>query len=304
MKPATPHRARATPDWGDLQFFAAVAESGAIGGAARRLGVNHSTVLRRIARLEDALACRLFDRLPSGYALTASGNALAEHLAGLSEQVDSVQRHLTGLDPAIEGPIRVTSSDIVVEGLLMPLLAQFRRQHPKVHVQLVMNYGFAALTRREADIAVRGADRAPKDLIARHVGQVETVLCASSGYLERVGRDRPLTEHRWVAVDESLSFALFEDWFRRHVGRDRVVLRVDSLVGIADAVAAGIGLGMLPRPLVRARPQLVQLRPPEPGLNKGIWVLMHPDVQGTARVRALFEFLNEGLAADPGLAHG
>lgn len=304
MRPAAPGLPRTAPGWGDLQFFVAVAEGGSIGDAARRLGVNHSTVLRRIARLEQALACRLFDRLPGGYALTTSGNALAEHLAGLSEQVDSVQRHLTGLDPAIEGPIRVTSSDIVVEGLLMPLLAQFRRQHPRVRVHLVMNYRFTALTRREADIAVRGADKAPKDLVARHVGQVETVLCASNGYLDRAGRDLPLTEHRWVAVDASLSFALFEDWFRRHVGRDRVVMRVDSLVGVADAVAAGVGLGMLPRPLVLARPQLVQLRAPEPGLNKSIWVLMHPDVQRTARVRALFDFLHDRLAADPRLAHG
>lgn len=304
MTARAPAIARSPLDWGDIQFFVAVAESGSIGQAAQRLGVHHSTVLRRIAHLERTLACRLFDRLPGGYALTTSGNALAEHLAGLSEQVDAVQRHLTGLDPAIEGPIRVTSSDIVVEGLLMPLLARFRRQHPKVRVQLVMNYGFTALTRREADIAVRGADKVPKDLVARHVGRIETVLCASQAYLERAGPDLPLAAHRWVAVDESLSFALFEDWFRRHVGRDRVVLRVDSLVGVADAVAAGIGLGMLPRPLVHARPQLVQLQPPEPGLDKAIWVLMHPDVQRTARVRALFEFLHEQLAADARLAHG
>lgn len=304
MTTGTPALARTRLDWGDVQYFVAVAESGSIGDAARRLGVNHSTVLRRIAQLEAALACRLFDRLPGGYALTTSGNALAEHLAGLSEQVDSVQRRLNGLDPAIEGPIRVTSSDIVVEGLLMPLLAQFRRAHPKVRVQLVVNYGFAALTRREADIAVRGADKAPKDLVARHVGHVETVLCAAKGYLDRVGHGLPLTEHRWVAVDESLSFALFEDWFRREVGRERVVLRVDSLVGVADAVAAGLGVGLLPRPLVQARPQLVELRPPEPGLDKAIWVLMHPDVQRTARVRALFEFLHERLAGDARLAHG
>lgn len=303
MKPAAPALASTALDWGDLQFFVAVADSGAIGDAARRLGVNHSTVLRRIARLESALACRLFDRLPGGYAPTASGNALAEHLAGLSVQVDSAQRRLTGLDPAIEGPIRVTSSDIVVEGLLMPLLAQFHQRHPKVRLQLVMNYGFTGLTRREADIAVRGADKAPRDLVARHVGQVETVLCASRDYLDRAGRGLPLNEHRWVAVDESLSLALFEEWLRRHVGRERVVVRVDSLVGVADAVAAGIGLGMLPRPLVQARPHLVQLRPPEPGLNKAIWVLMHPEVQHTARVRALFDFLHEQLAADPRLAH-
>ncbi len=293
----------ATPDWGDLQYFLAVAEAGAIGAAARRLQVNHSTVLRRIARLERALGCRLFDRLPGGYALTASGNALAEHLAGLGEQVGTTQRQLAGLDPAVEGPVRVTSSDIVVEGLLMSLLARFRQRHPGVQIQLTMNYGFDALTQREADIAVRGADQAPPGLIARRVGHVETLLCASRRYLAEAGPARALSEHRWVVVDESLSFALFESWFRRHVPPDRVVARIDSLVGVAEAVAGGLGVGMLPRPLLQSRPELVALAPAEPTLDKPVWLLMHPDVRHSARVRALFDFLHEALRADPRLAH-
>lgn len=294
---------RSAVDWGDLQYFLAVAETGSIAGAAQRLKVNHSTVLRRIAHLEQSLGGRLFDRLPGGYAPTASGNSLAEHLAALPEQVETAQRLLTGLDPAIEGSIRVTSSDIVVEGLLMSLLAQFRWRHPRVRIELVTNYGFTGLMRHEADVAVRGADTAPADLVSRRVGHVETVMCASRSYLERVGADLPWQEHRWVAVDESLAFSMFEIWFRKHVPAARVVARVDSLVGVADAVASGLGVGMLPRPLVHARSQLVPLAPPEPTLNKPIWVLMHPDVQHTARVRALFDFLHETLSSDARLAH-
>lgn len=293
----------APPDWGDIQFFMAVVETGGVGPAAKRLGVNHSTVLRRIAQLEERLGNRLFDRLPGGYALTAGGNALAEHLEGLTEQVEAAQRHLSGRDPAIEGPIRVTSSDIVVEGLLMPLLARFRRRHPAVQIQLIMNYGFAELTTHEADIAVRGANKAPPRLIAHRVGHIETVMCASTEYLARTGRNKPLAEHRWVAVDVSLSFTMFESWLRKHVREDRIVARIDSLVGVADAVAGGLGVGMLPRPLVDSRPQLVQLGPAEPLLDKPIWVLMHPDVQRTARVRALFEFLKDALSVDERLAH-
>jgi molybdate transport repressor ModE-like protein len=291
-----------TLDWGDVQFFLAVAETGSIAAAARRLRVNHSTVLRRIARLEDALACRLFDHLPGGYALSAGGNALAEHLAGLSEQLEATQRRLQGLDPALEGPVRIASSDVVVEGLLMGLLARFRRRHPGVTLQLVVNYGFTALTRRGADIAVRGADQAPEPLIARRVGHVETVPCASRRYLEQVAPGTPLEQHRWVAVDASLSFAMFEQWFARHVGPERVVARIDSLVGVADAVASGLGVGMLPRPLLHARAQLVALAAPVPELNKPIWLLMHPDVQHTARVRSLFDFLERGLRRHAQLA--
>lgn len=296
-------RGRAPPDWADVQFFVAVAEAGGVGAAAERLRVNHSTVLRRLARLERRLGARLFDRLPGGYAPTAAGNALAAHLAGVSEQVEAARRHLAGLDPAIEGPIRVTSSDVVVEGLLMPLLANFRTLHRGVRIELVMGYGYADLAPREADVAVRGADALPPQLVGRRVGRLQTVLCASGRYLARVPRGTPLHAHRWVIADESLGFAHFEAWFTPRVPPERVAMRIDSLVGLADAVVAGVGVGMLPLPLVRVRSDLVPLADPEPALDKPIWVLMHPDVQRTPRVRALYRHLVTALGADANLAH-
>lgn len=144
-------------DWGDVQHFLAVAESGSIAGAAKRLAVNHSTVLRRVACLEAALGSRLFDRLPGGYALTAGGNHLAEHLDGLSAQVESAQRQLSGLERAIEGTVRIACTAALLETWLMPLLAQFRHRHPAVRLQLVVDN--AERTRTTADLAVGGDDR-------------------------------------------------------------------------------------------------------------------------------------------------
>jgi DNA-binding transcriptional LysR family regulator len=296
MKPRSGRPSQAPLDWGDVQFFVAVAEEGSMAAAAKRLRVNHSTVLRRIAHLERELGGPLFDRLPGGYALTANGNALATHLAGLSDQVDATQRRLMGLDTRLEGPVRVAASDIVVEGLLMPLLAGFRRRHPGVRIHLVVNYRFPTLTKNEADIAVRGVGAPPKNLVAHHIGDLQTVPCASRGYLKRAGRRTPLGEHRWVVPDDTLPFRELDAWLRRHVAAGRIVARIDSLVGLADAVASGLGVGMLPLPLVAARPQLVQLAPPEPGLRKAIWLLMHPDVQHTARVRALYDYLRDCMS--------
>src|SRR5438105_15852240 len=122
--------------WDDLQVFLAVVQHGSVSGAAHALGVNHSTVLRRIGSLEDTLAARLFDRLPGGYALTSAGNDIAERLAGLGEQIDAAQRQLMGQDVEVKGVIRLTSTDTLVHGLLMPLLARFRALHPGVQVQV------------------------------------------------------------------------------------------------------------------------------------------------------------------------
>lgn len=290
-------------DWDALQTFAAVASRGSVARAATALGVNHSTVLRRLAALETALGTRLFDRLRDGYALTAAGSGLAAGLRGLEEQVEAAQRHALGLDAEIQGRIRITSSDVVVESVLMDALAAFRRRHPRVQLDVVSGYGFAGLTGGEADLAVRGADEAPPGLVSRHVGDVETVLCGDRDYLEAMGAARPLAGHDWIGLDEGLGFAALRQWLEERVPPERVVLRVDSIAGVADAVAGGLGIGLVPRPLLRARPGLVELAPPDPALRKRLWVLMHPDLRHVARMQALMQFLVETLRADPRLAH-
>jgi len=290
-------------DWADLQHFAAVGRSGSIAGAARALRVNHSTVLRRLAALEAALGVRLFDRLPGGYALTTAGNELNEHLAGLAEQVDAAQRHLTGRDAAITGTIRLTTTDTLLHGLLMPVLARFHAAHPGVQVQVAIDNGFSSLTQREADVALRGSNRPPPNLVGRRVGDIQTALYASRAYLKSLGRNADLASYRWVGTDESLAHLEQAKWLRKHVDESRVAFRVDSLVGMVDAVTHGVGVGLLLCPLADARSELVRLAPPDPALDTQVWILTHPDLRQVARMRAFTQFVFDALSADVRLAH-
>jgi DNA-binding transcriptional LysR family regulator len=289
--------------WDDLQVFSAVCQAGSVSGAAQRLKVNHSTVLRRIGSLEDALGVRLFDRLPSGYALTASGNALAERLAGVAEQVDSAQRRLMGLDEEIQGVIRITSTDTLLQGLLMPLLVEFRARHPGVQLQVVVNNSFLSLTKREADVALRGSNKPPDNLVGRRVGNIQTALYGSRAYLKAQGRRAGIDDYAFVAPDESLSHLEQAKWLHRQVPADRIALRVDSLVGMVDAVRHGAGVGMLLCPLADACDELVQLAPPDPRHDTQIWILTHPDLKQVARIRAFTQFMFDALSRDPRLAH-
>lgn len=289
--------------WDDLQVFSAVCHAGSISGAAQRLFVNHSTVLRRVASLEDALGVRLFDRLPTGYALTSSGNELAEKLAGVAEQVESAQRALMGLDEEIKGVIRLTSTDTLLHGILMPLLAGFRSRHPGVQIQVVVNNSFLSLTKREADVAVRGSNKPPQNLVGRRVGDIQTALYGSRGYLKSLGRNAGFDDYRFVAPDESLSHLEQSKWLQKNVPPSHIALRVDSLVGMVDAVRHGAGVGMLLCPLADAVGDLVQLAPPDPQLDTQVWILTHPDLKQVARVRAFTQFLFEALSVDPGLRH-
>ncbi|HJT99161.1 MAG TPA: LysR family transcriptional regulator [Rhodanobacteraceae bacterium] len=287
-----------TVSWDDLQHFLAVCRRSTIGGAARWLGVNHSTVLRRIASLEAALGQRLFDRLPSGYALTPHGHELAASLGGVAEQIEMAERRLAGGDLAIQGTIRLTSTDTLVHSLLMPYIAEFRARHPAVEIQIVVNNSFLSLTQREADVAVRGSNRPPENLIGRRVGTIETALYASRDYARRIRRNPARDEYRWVAPDESLAHLESAKWIRQHVGREQIVMRVDNLVGLVDAVEAGIGVGLLLCPLANRRKALVRLEEPMRLMDTQIWVLTHPDLKQVARIRALTDFLYERLRTD------
>ena len=159
-------------DWDDLRFFLAVSERGSVSGAAKLLNVNHSTVLRRVASLEKRLGARLFDRLPEGYAMTAQGEELRNQLRGVSEQIVTAQTRLSGRDSGLHGAIRITTTDTLMQGLLMSCLAEFRALHSAIRMEIEVNNTFLSLTRREADIAVRPSNMIPENLVGRRVGRL------------------------------------------------------------------------------------------------------------------------------------
>ncbi|WP_338767897.1 LysR family transcriptional regulator [Massilia sp. METH4] len=284
-------------NWEELHTFAAVVRTGGIAAAARELKVNHSTVLRRLDSLERALGVRLFERLQTGYVPTGAGEELRERLLPVEEQIDAAARTLAGLDEALSGTIRLTTTDTLAP-LLVPLLKRFRDLHPNVILQLVVNNSFLNLTRREADVALRPSNTSPPNLVGREVGSVATALYASQAYLDEVQGTAhgEWSRHRWVGLDDSLAHLAAAQWMAQHVPPACVAVRVDSLVAMADAVAAGFGVAPLLCLLAEARPGLVQLAEPDPRFATRLWLLCHRDLRGAARVRTLMRFLHDELA--------
>jgi len=284
------------PDWDDLRYFLAVERAGSLSGAARLLKVNHSTVLRRLAHLERKLGARLYERLPTGYAVTRAGEELRARLTGVAEQIEAAQRRLSGLDLRLAGTIRLTSTDTLVRGLLMPHLAAFRRRHPGIGLQIVVNNTFLSLTKREADVAVRPSNRPPENLVGRLVGRIQTAVYASRAYVAENGRHKRWEVHEWVAPDEQLAHLTQAKWVRQHVPEERIVARVDSLAGMVDAVRQGLGVGMLLCLLGDQERELVRLASPDEALDTQVWVLTHPDLKSVARIKALTDYLYERLS--------
>jgi DNA-binding transcriptional LysR family regulator len=291
-------------DWNDLRFVLAVADAGSLARAARALGVNHTTVLRRIAVFEDQLGVRLFDRLPSGYAVTSAGEQLAEVARGIRDRVHDVERRLVGQDLRLTGSVRVTTTDTLAQSVIPPVLAGIAADHPEVELELTTTNVLVSLTRRDADIAVRPTAKPPPHLIGRRVSAVAFALYASAGYLARVPAKRELARHTWIGPDDSLATTTIARWMDRSVAGARVALRADTLTALAHAAAAGIGVVALPCYLGDTSPWLRRVRGVVAEMSTELWVLTHEDLRATARVRAVSDALVAALTEQRALFTG
>ena len=300
-------------DWEDLRYFIALSgamgRGGGVSSAARELGVNHSTVLRRLDSLERALGVRLFERFQSGYTMTQAGETLQARLAGVEEHIASARSAVGGQDQALEGEIRITTTDTLARSLLMPSLARFQQRHPGVRFQLVLNNAFLNLNRREADVALRPSNRPPETLVGRRLGALSSAIYASHSYLKAAARrglgppagnspnaDTPdWAAHDWIGLDDTLGHLEQARWLARHVPPERVRMRVDSLLAMVDAARDGIGMAPLLCHLADPERRLQRVADPDPHFDTGLWVLTHRDLKDTARIKALTQFLYEDL---------
>ncbi len=283
--------------WDDFRFAKAIAEARSLGGAADLLGVNHSTVFRRLAQIEHRLGSRLFERSRTGYALTPCGEEMVRLADRMGEDIIAFERKVTGHDLRPSGELRITTNDTVLVHLLSRVLAGFRRTYPEIVLDVVVANEPLNLSKRDADVAVRATDRPPEALIGRRVAGIAWAIF---GPARLAGEPfDPLVDarkHDWLGLGDNLSGLRPAKWLREHVGEDRVVYRVNTVLGLAEAAASGIGLALLPCFIGSATPGLARLAPPEPTLEAGLWLLTHPDLRHTARVRAFLDFAATEIA--------
>ncbi|SHN43667.1 DNA-binding transcriptional regulator, LysR family [Duganella sacchari] len=288
-------------DWEDLRCFVAMTRAGSVSAAARALDVNHSTVLRRLDSLERALGTRLFERFQSGYVMTAAGETLQARLAGVDEQIAAAHSAVGGHDQELSGEIRITTTDTLARSMLMPALARFQQLHPGVRLQLVMNNAFLNLNRREADVALRPSNTPPDTLVGRKLGKLSSAIYASRSYLKASVKRGIATDdwaaHEWIGLDDTLAHLEQARWLAQTVPPERVRMRVDSLLAMADATREGLGMAPLLCHLADNDRRLQRITEPDPRFDTGLWLLTHRDLKDTARIKALTSFLYEELTS-------
>jgi DNA-binding transcriptional LysR family regulator len=287
-------------DWDDLRLFLAVARAGSLSGAARALGVTHSTVFRRIGGFETRLGVRLFDRLPGGYALTAAGEEMRDSVIRIEEEITALALKVTGQDQRPSGTIRITTTDLLAVGVLPRHIAAFRAKWPEIEIEVIVADTVLDLTRREADVSLRIGNPAQETLVGRRVGRLAFAVYATAG-LRAQEADDP-TDGDWIGYGSAhgpLSRSLVRWWPKM-----RQVYRTNSIIAAHAAAQAGIGLAALPCVVADCDPALVRAASLPEDFMLDLWVLTHEDLRHTARIRIFVDFMAAVLAADANLLEG
>lgn len=280
--------------WDDLRCVLAIARTGSLSGAARSLGVGHSTVFRRLNAIERRLGVTLFDRTREGYSVTASGELAVAAASAMEVEALAVERRMLDAAGRISGVVRLATSELFAGFLLPAALNAFLALHPEIEVEIDVSSRAVDLTRREADLAIRASNTPPDDLIGRQVGELRYAVYGARGQ-PRVSSIAALAEHPWLGLDQSLAHLAIARWRETHVAGARTRVRFNSLAPLLHAVGEGIGIAILPIFAADRLEALSRLTPVLDEPRMKLWVLSHGDTRDNARVRALAQHLGRHL---------
>lgn len=290
-------------DWNDLRHFLAVAESGSTLAAARSLRVSQTTVARRIAALEEALAVELFDRRQAGYALTEAGESLLPAAREVQRSAQAFADAAASQHREAGGTVRLTTWDLYAVTILVPLLRELHERHPAIRIEVDSSETVRDLAAGAADIALRVSDNPHGGgLVGRRIATDDWAVYCSRAYAESKGVPRThdaLRGHALIGGGGEAIWRYYREWLAAFELEDAVVMHHGSVPGLLAAVRGGLGIAALPCFIADREPDLVRCMPPARGETRGIWLLTHERLRRTPRIRAVLDFLGERLAGHP-----
>jgi DNA-binding transcriptional LysR family regulator len=283
--------------WNDLRYLLAVARGRTLAGAARRLGVDDTTVGRRLAVLEREFGVRLCRRAGDGtIELTSAGEQAALHAERMEREVGALGAALSGADAAFAGTVRLTSVPIIANRLLIPATRSLFKQHPALQLEIVADARDLSLTRREADLALRLAR--PKTggtkVIARRIGVLRYAVYAATSCSARDARKLP-----WIGYDEATAHLPQARWIAARAaatGEPLAGLRLGDAEAVLEAVIAGLGRSLLPVAIADREPRLRRLGARSAAaVTRELWLLTHEELKSLGRIEAVVHWLEATL---------
>lgn len=291
-------------DWDDIRYFLAVSRTGSIRGAANKLGVNHSTVSRRIAQLEEKLAVRLFEKLPTGYVITPAGEEIFDLAEHMEEQANALERRVYGRDTSLTGKLRVTLPQPLATHLIMPDLVSFARCNPDIELEIVTSYETLNLTRRQADVAIRLVyeNLSPPDhLYGRRIVSVYRAVYISKDLFKQFNTTANTSSLAWIIKEED---GPLPGWAKQSKTSTATTYTVSDLQTQITATREGLGASILPCFIGDNDPSLKRMYADSTMLYGELWMLTHSDIRNTPKIRAFTKFMTDAIRAYTKLLEG
>ena len=289
-------------DWDNIRYFLEVVHAGSVSRAAQNLGVNQTTVSRRIASLESDLGAHLFERSGKQWSVTAIGERLVASAANMAEEAQALERQVLSDSKELSGPLRITLGSASTQQLAMPVILAFIQQYPEIELEIIVTGDELNLASREADIALRTTDNPPPNVIGKRIGQLAYGIYGTEAMLEHIHND-PASGAvpciTWQGDGKTRA-----PWIEKSFPACQHIYRTNELDMMLQMVEQGLGIAQMPCALCDTKPLLYRIpaRFVEPGW--GLWVLSHVDLRTTARVRIFRDFLITELENKKALIEG
>ena len=280
-------------NWDDLRYVLAVAQSGSVSAAARALGVNHATVLRRIAAYEERRGSVIFEKTPRGYSIPPDRLRVIEAAKEVETAILAVNRMIEGAQTPLSGRVRVTSTDTFCHKVLPPVLAALRHEAPELQIDLVCSNARLDLARLDAEITVRPASILPAELQGDAAARLGFAAYAAVG-----------CDDTWLGLSGPLGGSIAADWLAANVAPESFAGSADSFITLREMAANGMGRAILPCILGDSDPRLTQLSEAAPRGEVAIWVASHADLANVPRILAVRKYLVQALGAMAGSLAG
>lgn len=289
-------------DWDQVRVFLAVARAGQLAGAAARLGLDVSTVSRRLDRLEGELGVHLFDRTRDGTVPTAAAEAMLLAAEDMERGLAQFAAAVDAIETTAEGTVRLTAPPGIADSFVAPLLARFHQRFPRVIVELDVSIGYADLTRREADVALRAQRPRSGDLVTTRLVSTRSLPMTSPEYAAELGKLKRWTDARWITWGADLMHLPTGCWLTEQLAGATPVLRTSHFASQLAAAAAGLGVALASEPFrhVHRLVPVAHARGLQASIDalpvEDIWLVGHRAMRTVPRIAALWEFLAESFA--------
>jgi DNA-binding transcriptional LysR family regulator len=286
--------------WDDLRFFLEVARSRTLSEAAQMLHVNQTTVSRRMSELEVALGVKLLERINRGWLLTSAGEAIVQSTEDMENSAFSVQRLIKSNSTSLSGRLSI-STDSCLQHLVVPIITEFSHAYPAIELDYYTSDAPLNLDAQMADIAIRGTDSPPHNLIGNNLARLEFRIYGTREWLEKIkqGKTDNIRAVIWAHSNGDIP-----EWVRVNFPDTRVFHRMNSSSLMLDMIRSGAGIGSLGCLLGDVEPNLHRLPVDCPDSGFGVWTLGHPDLRTTARVRMFRDFVVDKLSKHIDLLEG